>query len=125
MEDCFAAVFEIPNLANGRRTGGPTQEEHARPEIPCPGQGSSSPQQSVWMDGKSTRGDRQSGDVSNMSLGHFHLPPTHTKEEEEEEKKKGERHHRFVCVLHTTISGTNKQAFPNAQHWTSSFLPLS
>ncbi|RWW72404.1 hypothetical protein BHE74_00019775 [Ensete ventricosum] len=37
MEDCFAAVFEIPNLANGRRTGGPTQEEHARPEIPCPG----------------------------------------------------------------------------------------
>ncbi|RRT74017.1 hypothetical protein B296_00032768 [Ensete ventricosum] len=37
MEDCFAAVFEIPNLANGRGTGGPTQEEHARPEIPCPG----------------------------------------------------------------------------------------
>lgn len=36
-EDCFAAVFEIPNLANGRRTGGPTQEEHARPEIPGPG----------------------------------------------------------------------------------------
>ncbi|URD79835.1 hypothetical protein MUK42_18847 [Musa troglodytarum] len=32
----FAALFEIPNLANGRRTGGPTQEEHARPEIPCP-----------------------------------------------------------------------------------------
>ncbi|CAL9132850.1 unnamed protein product [Musa acuminata var. zebrina] len=36
-EDCFAAVFEIPNLSNGRRTGDPTQEEHARPEIPCPG----------------------------------------------------------------------------------------
>ncbi|CAL9782163.1 unnamed protein product, partial [Musa acuminata subsp. burmannicoides] len=35
-EDCFAAVFEIPNLSNGRRTGDPTQEEHARPEIPCP-----------------------------------------------------------------------------------------